>query len=262
MDIAGRLSLADMRAAVRRRIDALRFTIVEGVETDLLQTNPLVSDQDIDLFLNTALTKRSVDVSVGDNTIMADEALIDVVADTIEYLLPDDMMFLRALYWKNDTRVLTQVPPNERFMMYENDSDEPISQQLVQSVEVPTYRRRLNMLVLNQVPQIDNPGGILVDYTKHFLPLFSDDQIIESPLAQIIQQIVILDAVIEIVTERMKLDATELRTTLSGLESRLEMAVLNYHAPKTIRMVTGVVLVRPPLGRGNRSWNNKRRVWG
>ena len=271
MDQYGRLTRLEMREAVRRRIDTIRATIapvqppptapvIPGDETAILQLDPLVSNQDINLMLNTAVIKRSVDVNVLDNTIMADEAIIDVSTGVVEYPLPEDLMFLRGVYWKPpELSIVDPIPPPGRIFLYEQDSDNDISFPLIQGNGIPQYRRRLNNIVLNQVPQEDNPAGLLIDYTKAFLALATDDQYLETPLAQIIQEVVILDVVIEITTERMKLDGTEVRTSLAQLEEKLTLAVTNYHAPKTIRMMSPVTVVRPPFGRRNLIWS--RRTW-
>jgi len=262
-DSAGRLTRLELREAVRRRVDGLRFIIDQdtGAETGLQQFDPIVSNEDINLFLNAAVAKRSVDVNIADNTIMADEVVINIVAGQTEYQLPEDIMFLRAVYYKPDQIVTTNLPldPGERIFMWESDQDGDIDAQLIQGFMVPTYRRRLSMIVLNQVPQVDNPGGLKIDYTKNFLALLTDDQVIETPLSQLVQELVILDATIEIVTTRMRLDATELRQSMADWETRLTLAIENYHAPKTIKLSSGVVVVNPPNSR--RSWSWRRRTW-
>lgn len=264
-DQYGRLTRLELRDAVRRRVDGIRFTVNQttGDEAAVAeQFDPLVSNEDINLFLNTAIIKRSVDVNIADNTIMADQVIIDVVTGQTEYALPEDVMFLRAVYWKPVTQSIVTIPlsTSERIMMWESDQDNDIDAALIQGFMVPTYRRRLNMLVLNQIPEEDNTQGILIDYTKAFLTLAADDQVIETPLAQIIQELVILDATVEIVTTRMRLDATEIRQTMAELEKRLILAVENYHAPKTIRLMnSGTIVVNPPNSR--RSWRWQRRTW-
>jgi hypothetical protein len=253
-----------MRDAVRRRIDTLRFQVTNGSEGTLLQVDPLVTDQDINLFLNTALIKRSVDVNVADNTIMADSAYADIKAGVTEYPLPEDLMFLRAVYWRPDglpNNTPTLEPPVQRIFIYESDQDSDIAVPLFVGSVAPSYRRRLNLIVLNQVPQIDNILGLEFDYVKTFLPLAVDDQVIETPLATIIQEVVILDAAIECVVQKMKMDASGIQALLAPMEARLNLAVVNYHAPKTIRMVPQVTYVMPPYARRNFGWQNST-WWG
>jgi len=90
------------------------------------------------------------------------------------------------------------------------------------------------------------------------LPLSVDEQVLETPLAWILQQIIIQDAVVEVTTQKLKLDASELRQTQMELVGQLGMAVVNYHAPKTIRMVSSTIMAYPPSIRRPSSWA----MWG
>jgi hypothetical protein len=112
---------------------------------------------------------------------------------------------------------------------------------------------------LNEVPQQNNPSGLLVDYVKVMLPLLVDDQILETPMAWILQQVIMQDAAVEATVEKLKLDASELRLTQQELVGQLNLAVLNYHTPKTIRLTPGVTVAYAPFVRRPNSW---RRMWG
>lgn len=258
MDIAGRLTLAEMRNEVRRRCDLLRYAInTVGEETALQQIDRLVSNEDLNMYLNMALARRCVDVNITDNTIMADEVPLDIVASQVEYELPADLMLLRAVYLKPVGVTNSLLPPSQRYFLYEEDTDNSIAQQPSGDVMM-TYRRRLNMIVLNQVPATDNPGGLLIDYVKMMLPLLVDDQKLESPLAWVLQQVIVQDAAVEVTTQKLKLDATELRQTQTELVGQLGLAVVNYHIPKIIRMVPGVQMAYAPMTRRPSSWA----TWG
>lgn len=260
-DIYGRLTLVEMRNQVRRKLDLLRYDLTPvGDEIALQQTDRLISDQDLNMYLNMALARRCVDVNIADNTIMADESVSDVVVNQVEYPLPADLMFLRAVYYKpQGITPATLFPPNQRYMLYEMDQDNDIALQ-PSADSITSYRRRLNMIVLNQVPQLANPKGLLIDYVKMMLPLLVDDQILETPLAWILQQIIMQDAAVEATIEKLKLDASELRQTQAELVGQLQLAVINYHAPKTIRMVSTVPMVfapgsgRPGTWQGSLGW--------
>jgi hypothetical protein len=245
MDDYGRYTLGEMYMAVRRRVDMVRkvVDVKTGKESETLQLNPLVSDEDIKLYLNTALFKRTIDIAVLDNTILSDSSRIDLVKDQVEYILPADLMFLRSVYYKPPSVTFTEVPPNQRIYLYEYDQEGDIGFDLIGT---PTYRRRLNKIVLNDVPKEDNHGGLVVEYVKGPFPLRVEDQVLETPLAFFIQEVIILDAAIYITSERMKMDASELRVSLKELEARLSLAAVNYHAPKTIRMVNPIQMARLP----------------
>lgn len=263
MDIYGRLTLDEMVNNVWRRLDLLRYNVntnpglpSAGMENGLQQIDRLVSYEDVQMYLNMALAGRCVDVNINDNTIMADESYADIVASQVEYPLPPDLMFLRAVYFKPYGITGSFVPPNQRRMLYELDSDDDIAQQPSADVML-TYRRRLNMIVLNQVPQNNNSMGLIFDYVKMMQPLLVAGQVLETPLAWILQQVIMEDAVIAATIQKLKLDATELRASQMELFSKLQLAVLNYHAPKTIRMVPSVPMAYPPMGRRNGSWSSR-----
>lgn len=254
MDTSGRLNREEMRNEVRRKLDLLRYTIDPfGAETALQQINRLISNEDLNMYLNMALQRRCVDVNIADNTIMADEFAVDVVANQVEYVFPADLMFLRAVYYKPLGTTYTLSPPNGRYMLYEQDSDEGIAVQ-PSFDQISTYRRRLNMIVLNQVPQSANPGGILFDYTKFMLALLTDDQVLETPMAFILQQVIMQDAAVEATAQKLKLDTSELRATQGELVGQLQAAVINYHAPKTIRLLPGATIAYPPMVRRPNIW--------
>lgn len=258
-DIYGRLKLVEMREQVRRKLDLLRFGINQaGEETGQQQLDRLISNEDLNMYLNMALARRCIDVNIADNTIMGDEATIDVLANQVEYALPADFMFLRGVYWKGVGTAFSLLPPNQRYPLLELDSDNDIAFQ-PSFDNMATYRRRLNAIVLNQVPQTDNPGGLLIDYVKMMLPLLDDDQILETPLSWILQQVIMQDAAVECTSQKLKLDTTDLRMTQGELVEQLKLAVMNYHAPKVITMTPGVVVAYPPFVRRPNSW---QRVWG
>lgn len=254
MDAYGRLTRAELRDAIRRRTDMIRANIADDGSEDAtpLQLDPLVSNVDLDLYINSALIKRHIDVTTIDETIMADEATIDIVADQVEYELPPDLLFLRAVYLKDEGVDYSISPPNERTYLYELDQDGDIN---LSDVSCPTYRRRLNTIVLNNVPERNNPGGLVVDYVKGPLPLASDDQVLETPLAWILQEVIILDVCIYITDEKMKIDSTALRRTMVELEARLNLAALAYSSPKLVRLASTQKMALPPIGmRRARTW--------
>jgi len=245
MDDYGRYTLGEMYIHVRRRVDMVRkvVDVITGEEAATLQLDPLISNEDIKMYLNTALFKRTIDISVLDNTILSDSSRIDIVKDQVEYELPADLLFLRSVYYKPPGVAFTEVPPNQRIYLYEYDQEGNLNYDLLGT---PTYRRRLNKVVLNEVPKQDNQGGLVVEYVKGPFPLRTEDQVLETPLAFIIQEVIILDAAIYITSERMKMNSEELRFSLKELESRLSLAAVNYHAPKTIRMINPIQMARLP----------------
>lgn len=256
--ISGLYTLEEMRLLVRRRLDTYRPIVdpLTGIEAGVQQLDPLVTNDDINMYLNSALTMRMIDLTTADATIMSDESAIDIVALQVEYPLPEDLQFLRSVYYKWQSVAYTIAPPNQRLYLYEYDQEGDINENLFDWA-TPTYRRRLNSIVLNQIPQLDNPGGLVVEYVKLMLPLSADDQVLESPLARILQEVIVLDATILILTERIKIPATELRMSLKTYVDRLTLAGRNYSDPKVIRMASPVRLTWP-YGSRTRGWRNWR----
>lgn len=255
---SGLYTLEEMRLLVRRRVDTYRPIVspTTGVESGVQQLDPLVTNDDINMYLNSALAMRMIDITTTDATVMADEATIDIVVDQVEYALPEDLQFLRAVYFKPSSVAYTAVPPNFRRYMYEYDQEGDINEE--SWYDTPTYRRRLNSIVLNMVPKLANTGGLIVDYVKLMLPLVADDQTLESPLARILQEVIVLDAAVTIMSERMKLPATELRLTLQTYVQRLVLAAANYHEPKLIKMASPVIMAYPYGANNYRGWRNWR----
>lgn len=253
-DLNGRMNRLELRQAIRRRVDTYRGVVdpTTGEESGTQQLDPLVTNQDLNMYINSALIKRHIDITTLDDTIMADEATVDIVADQVEYSLPDDLLFLRSVYLKPEGETYTITPPNQRTYLYEYDQEGDIN---LPEVGAGTYRRRLNSIVLNWVPTNDNTGGLMFDYVKSPLVMMDDTQVLETPLAWILQEVVILDCVIEIAIQKMQMDARELRLSLKEMEARLSLAAINYSEPKLVRMVPTVQLALSPVGnRRFRSW--------
>jgi len=256
-DLYGRLNRAEIRTHIRRRVDMHRavVNVTTGEESGVQQLDPLITNDDLNMYINAALIKRHIDVTTLDDTIMADETTIDIVANQVEYTLPPDLLFLRAVYFKPVGLVHTLAPPNQRVYLYEYDQESDIN--LPESSN-PTYRRRLNTIILNSIPSVINVGGLVIDYVKSPLVMAADDQVLETPLAWILQEVIVLDCVVWIVSEKMQMPTAEFRASLIDFESRLSLAAVNYSSPKSIRMVPAVSMASSPMGtRKGKSWTGR-----
>lgn len=222
MDHMGRLTLFGMRQRVRRRLASLmNDNIVDGAEVGNPIYNNLFTDQDIDMALNAALNMRLVDLISIDSEILADEEVIDVVVNQTEYELPADMAVLRALYWKDPAVTHTVVPRNERVIMYQVEPQDGPSIDVLNGA--PTYQRRLNFIVLNDIPKVANPGGILVDYVKWLMPLLVEDQVLETQHARILQEVIVFDAVVDLQISKLKVSTPEIVGLRDLYASRLNV---------------------------------------
>jgi hypothetical protein len=234
IDDFGRFTLYGLRARVRRKLHGIRTTLdASGNESAITQLDPLLSNEDLNVVINTAIVKRCIDLGINDDSILADEVLVDIKTNVVEYELPEDLLFVRGLYYKDPTTTYTTVPPNDRVAMVLVDDYENVRKD---SMDVPTYKLRLNMLVLNWVPEEDNLGGILVDYVKWLNPLLSDDAVLETQLARVLQEVIIYDAAIDLMVSKLHLDSTELRASLQAMEERLLYAIRGVFTPKSVQL--------------------------
>ncbi len=201
-DSIGRYTLAEMRKRVWRRLDSYKWTDVnqDGTVpvTAELVVSPQYTDEDVNEAINTALVGLHTDLITNYPLAFADEDEIDLVADHTEYSLPEDLVQLRGLYWKPPWDTRTVVPINERQFMYQMDDNPDIPP----LGDAPTYRRQLNFFVLNQIPTEDNAGGVLVRYVKHVNYLADDAAIIETEFARQLQEVVCIDAAIDLIQTR------------------------------------------------------------
>lgn len=258
-DILGRYTLLEMRERVRRCIDAIRVTVLTDAQppgptqqgdelVGGLVIDPLFSNQDINFFINSAVTMTFMDMNTGNEETFEDEQTIDVTADIMEYSLPDDICQLRSAWWKRPGLAYTIVPRQRRSFMHNVDEPGHLLRE-VDDGHTPTYRVQLNFIVLNEPERVkrDNPQGILVVYVKwaNFLDL--DDAVLETQFARVMQEVVIRRASIELIEKRTKLDASSLRTDLGEWTDRLMMTVRNFKNPSSINMVVR----HPRLRRGH-----------
>lgn len=244
----GLYTLAEMRERTRRNIDALRSSItqvpvvgtpplVPGDEIPGTQDiDPMYSNEDLNYFINTALTERAVSIFVEDPNSLADSETVDILANIAEYSLPADMGQIRSLWWKDPSTPYTIQPPTKRTFMIPSDEEHGVIRTLANGV--PTYRRQLNQFVLSTAPKKDNPQGVEVRYTKWLNYLGQDDSVIETQFARILQECVILDAAIACASRRSFMDPSALAADLAKAEGALTLALRNSNNPPFMQLST------------------------
>jgi hypothetical protein len=240
-DILGRYTLAEMREIVRRLIDGIRVSVDTGTgaESGAKVLDPLFSNEDINFFLNSAITMTFVDMNAGNEEVFEDEEPIDVTADICEYSLPDDVCQLRALWWKPPEIAYTIVPKQRRTLMHL--INEPVEQfQEIDDGFTPSYHMRLNFIGLNEPERVkkDNPQGILATYIKWANYLDLDGDILETQFARIMQEVVVRRTAVELIEKKTKLDPAAMMPNLVEWTDRLMMVVRGSMNPATINMVT------------------------
>lgn len=242
----GLYTRAEMREMVRRRLDTLRPPATYDPDTGeegagVLRADPLVTNQDINAFLASAVAGRTSDLNLMDETALLDSALIDIKADIVEYPLPEDMISLRALFYLPQGETFSLQPPSRRLDMHYVDED---AGPTVDKWGVPTYRRRMDSILLNEAPTVDIDGGILVDYIKWLNPLAADDQVLETQYARLLQEVIILDAVIEAMVTKLMVDPAPIQMILTKKEEQLGALMALGQRPRMIRLAPTVVFAR------------------
>lgn len=236
----GLYTLAEMRELVRRRLgtyQAGRVDVATGSEDPEVASyiDPVITNTDINFELNAAVVRRGIEVSILDESLLTEEAFFDVEEDIVEYELPEDLLFLRGLYWLPTDRTATLVPSDSeyRLPMHYVDGEGPS----IDKDGVPTFRRRQNFIVLNAAPTSAATSGILIDYVKWMLYLEADDQVLETQFARILQEVIVLDAAIALTVEKLHLDAAELVQMAKSWGERLVLATQSSLTPKIVDTV-------------------------
>ena len=228
-----------MRDQVWRKLSALRSLYVDphsGEEAPgSNDIDALYTKQDLDGAINEALVGVMVDLTVNNNTVLADQTIINVVPNVVEYALPNDMAMLRSLWWKDPSIPYTSYPPNSRTLMHQMDLVVPGD--AAQLNGIPTYRRQLNYIVLNDIPTADNVGGIEVRYVKWANFLIGDQDVIETQYAPLVQRLVILGAAISLASQKAFLDVSDMRTEQKAWAARLIVAARLGNMPPFAFMV-------------------------
>lgn len=250
----GLYTLYEMRRQVWRRLDSYRPTDVQLYDQEVVPVSPENPDgrttgastgpfaidaiypkEEVNAQINIALREHYLDLVLSMETAFSDETEIDIVADQSEYELPYDMAMLRGLYWKDPYDTRTVVPINARTLMPLLDGSLQ-QESSPQSVALPSYRIQLNQFVLNPVPTLDNPGGVLVRYVKWNIYLSDDAQVIESQFAPILQECVIIAAAISLAQTKAMLDVKPWLDELARWKERLLQLVRMTLTPPNIRM--------------------------
>lgn len=242
MDIYGKYTLIEMIQKTWRRLGAYYPTSINsgtGEEGIIVAIDPLFSREDVIDAINEAANARYTDLISNSQTILLDEDLININADQAEYRIPEDAAIIRALYWKDPSTSLEIVPPNQRTPMVNTDN---IGDDIYQDADlsfntlIPTWKRRMDYIVIDPVPKVENKGGILIEYVKWLNPLVNDDDVFETQFARALQECCILQAVVSLGMRKGKIDMSAESSQLLQWDTRLALLVRNSIQPAQIQM--------------------------
>ena len=240
-NVLGIYSLAELRDRTRRVMNGVRRDVnpTTGIEDPASQTiDALFSNDDLNFYINSAITATWADTVLASDTPWADEALIDIELNRMEYNLPSDLAQLRNLWWKDPSTPLSLAPMSARRLM--NLWDEGSGLPAEMQGGAPTYRRNLDQVWLNEPEFVSQPnvGGIMVRYIKWRNFLDNDDATLETEFAPLLQEVVIRAAAVEGLSERSQLDTSQIQGVLTKWEQRLSLVVRNATNPPFAQMVT------------------------
>ena len=92
-DDQGRMSLKEMRIAVWANLAAIYPGQVDPCTGEAFNPmyDPLFTKQDVDQWINESLTGHYLDLTDGSDEVFADEAVLNVLANTKEIELPEEI---------------------------------------------------------------------------------------------------------------------------------------------------------------------------
>lgn len=244
-DQYNRYSLLELRQYILRNLASLRATAVDpttGAEMAplLLGLNAQYSREDLNLRINSSLTKTSLLINAENDKIFAKEVFYDAVPGVLQYAIPPDFMQLRGLWWKNPGIAAPAKPDAYRFMSMQDNIEDPFA--FTGQVGRPTFRRVGSYWQLNQDPAVFSPGinvqGIWVKYLRWNAFLSDDTDVISLNYAQVVQEIVAWDATLDCVkTQDEVVDASGIKNTLDYWNQQLEILIRNEYRPPDIRLI-------------------------
>lgn len=244
-DSFNRYSLLELRQYILRNLASVRIQTVDlitGQEsgTIYLGFNQQFSAQDLNLRINSSLTKTSLLINAENDKIFAKEVFYDASPGVLQYAIPPDYMQLRGLWWKDASTPAPADPSAYRLMSMQDNIEAPYD--FGGQVGRPTFRRVGSYWQLNRDPGDFSPAlnvqGIMVRYLRWNAFLSADTDYISLNYAQIVQEVVVWDATVDCLkTQDEVVDMTGAKETLAYWNQQLEILIRNEYRPPNIRLI-------------------------
>lgn len=246
-DQYGRLTLAEMRSYILRNLSSYVPNAVDattGLETGTpeLGLNFQFSQQNLNLRINSSTTKASLLVIANNATTLGKEVFYDAVPGVTLYALPPDMAELRGLWWLSSGVDPVKAMPDDYVPMSYQDTmeDGPVINGL--NATRPTWRLVGNSIQLNQDPgdyiAALVPQGIWFKYVRWVQFLVNDNDVLQLPFAQVLQEVIVWDATSDLLkTQEEIVDQKGIQETLQYWLAQLELVVRNQYRPPEIRLI-------------------------
>lgn len=257
VDTLGRYQLSDIQDRVRRLLDAVSFAVDSGTgaESALTIQDQLISNTEIINQVNESLMGLYMELMEGRDSLFATTVYLSVSANNIgPYNFPPNMLDLRWMKWKSPSITLASVRPEHWIPMAmvsdPNDRDMERGQHAA-----PTWRWEGDGFVLNEIPQLDNAGGIQLNMTALPGELVNQTDTLTVParFVRVIQQAVIYDVACMLAAAKKRNVAPELSQRQATWHQRALLAVTNAYRPESIQMVSSRMI--------KTNFSNRKRRW-
>lgn len=261
VDSQGRYALSDIRDRVRRLLDAVTFSVdsTTGAESALTIQDQSVSNTEIVNQVNESLMGLYVEMLEGRDSLFAQTAYLDIVANNIgPYNFPVAMFNLRWMKWKPESITLANVRPEDWYPMAmvsdPNDTD------IQQAYKSPTWRWEGDGFVLNKLPTLANASGIQINYTTLPGELVKDADTLTVParFVRVVQQAVIYDCAVVLSAAKKRLVSPELSQKRVRWHDQVIQTVTNAYRAESVQMIAPQRMVRTSfsgrLVRSGRGW--------
>lgn len=274
-DSLGRYFVYEMENRVRRILDAFNPTLDANGNETLTITNFNVSNQDIDTQLNESMIALYDEAIVAHEDVFVQTFFMDIKQGQLAYSFPPGMLQLRFMRWKsnslapfttivpgtnitvNTARPSSYVPMREVF-----DPDD-----LAMSVGyylAPTWQRIGDGFVLGSIPQVDNPGGILIQaiFLPAQLPITDptmfppgNQAVVLGPFARIAQEAIIYDTAVKLGDTKDRDVSQTAQSLRNEWHQRFLVTAQNAENKPSINFVSGRLVGDNYAGRGLSTWS-------
>ena len=214
----------------------------------------LISKVDLDDQINRAYTSAWLQVNQLAQDAYIRTIFISTKANVPTYILPPDAAVFHTIHWRelmsNSQNLVPPLAPPRYIPMPRIDGDSP--ELFTGAGSAPPWHRDGSQLVLDRVPNFDNPQGIRIRYVPWFQQLVNPNDTLQGQLARPMQEVVIYGAAIEICKTKRRTVTDDMKESYKSYLDLLIMAAGNIEKPDSVQMHTPYPVKRGFSGRGGR----------
>lgn len=250
-DNLGRYYLSEMQDRVHRELGDAQLTVnpTTGDESSAaVYPTQLYSNTDITEALNYSQATQFQEMWTDHEDIFAQTTYISLKAQWIgPYALPFNILKVRWLKIKPASIGLQAMRPDQWQPMFYYDED--LSQGIQNQMGGRSYRFEGQRIILNWLPESDNPSGIMVNSV--FMPpdLVDDDDVVQTQFARALQNFMIFDAAVHLSDTRENQVAPHLIEQRERAHITLMATVDNALQPPSVQLYSTRLVKRTYSGR-------------